>query len=406
MAFRRHFPGATVVRLEVNYRSTPEILRAAAAVLPRRERVKRLPTAAGASGPLPTVTSYATDADEARGVARALRSLHGPDRPWRAMAVLYRINAQSVRFEEALRAAGIPFRVRGGARFLDRPEIVGALEQLRASERRAPGLPFAAHLSDLAAHGRGDDDGDVATDDPDDDRQAVRRELVRLGHEYLAAEGPPGSFDGFRGYLASVFADDLAPPGDAVELLSFHRAKGLEWPAVFVTGLERGLVPIAYADTPAALSEERRLVYVAMSRAASDLRLSWAQRRTLGDRDTPRRPSPYLIPINAVLTGQPSETPPRRRPRAGLAAARAAGGLGPAGDADPTVLSALVEWRRGLARVNGIPAFVIFHDATLAAVAEAKPRNHRDLLALPGIGPVKVERYGDAVLDVVRRHAS
>jgi DNA helicase-2/ATP-dependent DNA helicase PcrA len=224
-------------------------------------------------------------------------------------------------------------------------------------------------------------------------------------------------------HLAGTLADeDPMVAGDAVELLTFHKAKGLEWPTVFVTGLERGLVPIAYAETPAALAEERRLLYVAITRAGRDLRLSWAQRRSLGARTMSRQPSPYLAVIGAALDalapggdGDWQAAVAAERARQAKARATAAGAKVPrppkpkvlvGANADPAVLAELVEWRRSLARASGVPAYVIFHDTTLAAVAEARPRTRDDLLALPGLGPVKVERYGEALLGLIGRHAS
>ncbi|MEO7836538.1 MAG: HRDC domain-containing protein, partial [Acidimicrobiales bacterium] len=192
-------------------------------------------------------------------------------------------------------------------------------------------------------------------------------------------------------------------------------AKGLEWPVVFVTGLERGLVPIAHADTPALLDEERRLLYVALTRAVDELHCTWAERRTFGSRTVHRNPSPWLDSVIVAVTAMaeavgagPAEW------RARIAAERSrlqkdagAGGRRPWGvaraptagaNADPTVLDALKAWRSDKARASGVPAYVIFHDATLAAVAEARPSNRDELLALPGLGPVKAERYGETLL--------
>lgn len=415
--FRSHFPDAAIVRLEMNYRSTPQILVAAGAVLPSGLRTKQALRPTLADGPVPTITEYPAEKDEARGIAKMLRDSHAPGVSWSSMAVLYRTNAQSAAFEEALLAAGVPFSVRGAARFLDRAEVRAALARLEKAAVDAPGLPFSAHLSDLAdPDDPGVDPGGntggakTLTEEEYDHAQA----LVKLGHEYLAADGGNGSFEGFRSYLATSLHNEDAVDGDAVELLSFHRAKGLEWPTVFVTGMERGLVPIAYADTPAAHAEERRLVYVAITRAARNLHLSWAARRTTGSREYARKPSPYLAVIETALealgpegTGDWRAAVAREKERLKTARAQARESRPMAApNPDPEVMDALVTWRRDLARASGVPAYVIFHDTTLAAVADAKPQSREALLALPGLGPVKVERYGDALLDLVQAHAS
>ncbi|HKN40432.1 MAG TPA: ATP-dependent DNA helicase UvrD2 [Acidimicrobiia bacterium] len=425
--FARHFPGAGVVRLEENYRSTPQVLAAAHAVLPGGARRKKPLRPTLADGPLPTVTAHASDRDEAAAVARALQAAHQPGARWAGTAVLYRTNAQSAPLEAALRAAGVPYRVRGAARFLDRPAVAAALEELRRAAAAGPGLPLVAHLAGLLEWAEEGGGGEEAVRD----RREHVDALVRLGHDYLAADtaysgdtpAPPGtgSAAGFVAYLVTVLAETVysgdtpEPPGttaaDAVELLTFHKAKGLEWPVVFVTGLERGLVPIAYAETPAALAEERRLLYVALTRAERELHLSWAQRRTLGGREMSRQASPYLVSIEAALAafgpgGDGDWQAAVAAERARLARARAAAGRPRAmvgASADPQVLAELVAWRKTLARASGVPAQVIFHDATLAAVAEARPSDRAALMAVPGLGPLKVDRYGDELLALVAR---
>jgi DNA helicase-2/ATP-dependent DNA helicase PcrA len=277
---RERFPSVAVVQLDHNYRSTPQVVAAANAVLAgpgRRAQVR----AARPEGPAPDVAVYDTDEAEARGVARSARAARASDIAWSRIAVLYRVNAQSALFEEAFSRAGVPYRVRGGVRFLDRPEVQVVLDRLRDASREVPGRTFAEHLVDLTSgdDGDGDEEKEEEKEELSEERQEHVDAVVRLGREYLDSEGGRGSVDGFLAFLrTSLRGEDVEDAGnDAVELLTFHRAKGLEFHTVFVTGLERGLVPISHAKTSDALDEEQRLLYVAASRAEQVLHLSWSR---------------------------------------------------------------------------------------------------------------------------------
>lgn len=389
------FPGAEVVRLGVNYRSTPQIVAASAAALTGGSGVRRpTPEAVHGDGPVPTLSAHADESAEAAAVARSLHAAHLGGTPWGAMAILYRTNAQSAAFETALASAAVPFRVTGSDRFVDRPEVRATLDELRRHERATPGRRFADHLTDLAE--------DAAT--VGEEQREHLDALVRLGHEYLGAEGGGGSLDGFLAWLQAATRGEGGEAGDAVELLTFHKAKGLEWQVVFVTGLERGLVPISHAGTDEERAEEQRLLHVALSRAQQELHLSWAQERTIRTRTVRRRPSPYLDEIMAAVSPGARDRIPD--PRLQLAQVRnrlhSTGGEGPVPDAE--LLAALKEWRRLQARAADVPAYVVFSDATLTEVAASRPRNEAELLDVRGVGPVKVERYGSALLELVARH--
>ena len=404
--FPRRFPGATVVHLDDNYRSSPQVLAVANVVIGGHHRLR----AHEPDGPLPTVASFPTDREEAVGVARAVRRRQGGGRSWSEVAVLTRTHAQLVLFEEAFRAAAIPFRVRGSARFLSQPEVRDALGHLR---RLPPGTPMAEAVSDLvdlaqeaAATGATAATGGAAAGGPAAERAEHLESLARLGREHLAAE-PGGTVAGFLAWLvATLKGDEPDAGGDAVELATLHAAKGLEWPVVFVAGLEQGLMPIGHAESAEARAEERRLLYVGLTRARRELHCSWAEKRTFGARTAGRSPSPYLERIEAAIQALAEGRPPpdwREQLADSRALVRAARPSGPevGRNADPRMLETLKTWRAATARATGVPAYVVFHDTTLAAVAEAKPRDRAALLALPGVGPVKVERYGDALLSLV-----
>ena len=410
LGFRERFPGGRILYLDDNYRSSPQVLAVANAVLGSSVRATSPMRATQPDGPLPTVRSYPTDLEEARGVARLLRERHAPTSPWSHMAVLTRTNAQLVVFEESLRARQIPYRVRGEGAFLKRPEIREALADLR---RRPRGWPLATALPDLeeaarAARSEPAETVSAGVDERGDELDA----LVRLATDHAAAD-PDATVESFVAWLvATVRADEPDAGQSAVELATFHAAKGLEWPIVFLGGLERGLVPSGLADTTEARAEERRLLYVAATRASSELHCSWAERRTFGTRTLTRTPSPYLDTIQAAIRAVDVGTADWRRfleePRARLRASRGHRDrtrIQVGREADPELLAALKAWRARAARASGVPAFVIFHDTTLAAVAEARPADRPALLALPGMGPVKAERYGDAILAVLAAHA-
>jgi ATP-dependent DNA helicase UvrD/PcrA len=251
------------------------------------------------------------------------------------MAVLFRTNAQSSLFETAMTRRGVPFRVTGMQRFAARPAVRVLLDQLRGADRRIPGRPFTDHLGDLAA----DIDEAPDPDDPPgtdldvdaadapvpapgasaDGLRTHRDALLRLGRDYLAVENGPGSLAGFVSWL------DLATRGEpsderGVDLVTFHRAKGLEWQVVFVTGLERGLVPISWATTPAARAEERRLLHVALGRAEDWVHCSWARERTAYGRRATRQATPWLTELERAA-GSARVEPVDRKARLGDALA-------------------------------------------------------------------------------------
>jgi DNA helicase-2/ATP-dependent DNA helicase PcrA len=422
--FARHFPGGRVVRLAVNYRSTPQVVATADAVLASPSgRPRPVPVSVRDDGPAPAVHEFESDDAEAKGVALLVRDAHDRGVPWSRIAVLYRTNAQSAAFEQALQRLGVPYRLPGVGAFLQRPEVKAELARLRRAERAAPGRPLADHLNDLLA---GDETADETGRDAEPSDGAAREArgeldephagergqhadvLVHFGHEYLAAEGSAGSLSGFVAWLTATTRNEADPlERDAVELLSYHRAKGLEFDVVCVTGLEAGLVPISYARTPEAKAEEQRLLHVALSRAIDELHVSWAASRAIRGRERTRRPSPWLDTIRRVAAGLPP--PAAADPREGLRAIRSTLDAVRPDDLPPLdrkLFDALREWRLHEARSAEVPAYVVFNDATLTHIAQRRPDTLVALREIPGIGPTKIERHGDAVLEVVRRHAT
>jgi DNA helicase-2/ATP-dependent DNA helicase PcrA len=303
--FADDHPSAGVVSLEDNFRSSPEIVAVAGAVLrrpgaPTRGTAHQGTAQGGAvrqpNGPVPTVASFADDAEEARAVARAVRDLHAPGNAWSRVAVLARTNARLDVLASALGDAAIPYRLQGG-RPLAR---VAGVSDLLVGARAAS---FASALRTDARAER--------THEGDPERRERLRALVEAIDQYLDLDRD-GTVETFRSWLDTTERVYEGPAGDAVCLSTFHRAKGLEWPAVFVCGLEDGLVPLGHRVQPDVLAEERRLLYVALTRAQTELRCSWAERCRVGTRLAARRPSPLLAAAQdavATLAGRAADRP-------------------------------------------------------------------------------------------------
>jgi DNA helicase-2/ATP-dependent DNA helicase PcrA len=336
------------------------------------------------------LTGYDDEPAEATAVVARVKTLEAQGVPVREMAVLYRVNAQSEVYEAALADADVPYVVRGGARFFDRPEVRQAVVLLRGSSRSATdeladsSLPEAV-AEILTAAG--------LTDEPPPGRGAARekwdalRALVGLAEEVAAADATAG-LDTFVAELAQRAEAQHAPVVDGVTLASLHAAKGLEWDAVFLVGLVEGTLPITHASTPEQVEEERRLLYVGVTRARRHLWVSWAAARAAGGRRS-RKPSRFLDGLR-----------PADRPSGSARAAKGAKLAVPEEDAE--VFEALRTWRRDTAAAAAMPPYIVFSDRTLAAIASARPGSLQELAALSGVGPKKLDDYGAAVLEVVR----
>jgi DNA helicase-2/ATP-dependent DNA helicase PcrA len=424
--FTRHWPDAEVVTLDDNHRCSPQIVHAAASVL---GSVGVGLHSTRPDGPEPDVLAYATDDDEARGVAAAVVSSHRDGVSWSQMGVLARTNAQVRLLAAALDAAGVPHRVPGSADLLTHPVTARALEALHRQPSR-PARMAAADLEEAAS---------VAEREAD---REVLECLVELARQYeqvdVAARGA-----GLADWLVATLARDrdgatspaaggAARARDGVTVCSFHRAKGLEWSTVWVCGLEQGLVPIGHAGTADALDEERRLLYVAMTRAGSTLHASWSRRRRFATRSVPREPSPWLAlvdqrlapgtacglapPLDATAWRARLEeqrqglrravAAPGRSRRSGRGTAMPEAAAVALVPADPDVVAAVRAWRADAARASGVPAHVLLHDRTLAALAALAPTTLDGLADVPGLGPVKIARYGPTLLSLLTPHAA
>lgn len=392
--FPQREPKATVITLADNYRSTPQILAVAAAAMGGRG-TPLVPHRG--DGPVPDVTAYDDENYEAAGIAAAIRAAREPTEGWNGQAVLVRTNAQLVVIEQALSAAGIPVRIRGGKGPLATPEV---REVIRRIGR--PGIDFAVAVEEFTAEL---DEVPEEMTPAEVERRANKEALLRVISDYRVVDPRPSGPD-FLAWLATIQANEVHRDADAVDLSTFHGAKGLEWPVVHLAGLESGFVPISYADTGAQLSEERRLLYVAVTRAQRELHLSHAGERTFRTKPTSRRPSPYLAEIERAIEHLRRGLDPTAY-RA--LAARARRPLGdrrrrsPAEIDDP-LFQELRAWRSAQSRAHDVPAYVVLNDATLKAIAAGKPSSRGQLAGISGIGPTKLERYGADILKIVASH--
>ncbi len=354
--FTAEYPHATLVRLVRNYRSTPEVIACA----------NRL-TGVGAegalvaqqeSGPPADFAEHEDEVAEAAAVAARARAFIAAGTPPRQIAVLVRVNAQTERFERALAEAGVPCQVRGAERFFNRAEVRQATGLLRAAARSAPAAGLAAaggvagadgppgadggagRADGGAGGGGGAGDAAVApgavaevrdvlsglglTREPPGGRGAARERweslaaLAQLAEDFCAAT-PGATLAGVVGELARRAAIEYAPQVEGVTVASLHAAKGLEWDVVFLPGLTEGNLPIIHADTEEAVAEERRLLYVGVTRARRQVLLSWPLARAPGGRQN-RKPSRFL---DGLRPGRSAGA--ARRNRAATSARRASG---------------------------------------------------------------------------------
>ena len=424
LRFTDTHPGAATVRLVRNYRSTPQVLSLANTLLTgpsgqRRGGAVEL-VAQHEGGPRPELTVHDDDQAEAAGVAERITKLVAAGRPLREIAVLFRTNGQSEALESALADADVPYLVRGGERFFSRREVREAILLLRGAARTDDGSkPLPDFVGDVLG-GMGWHEDAPATGGAARSRWESLKALVDLAAR-LAASTPGARLPELVRDLDERIAAQHAPAVEGVTLASLHAAKGLEWDIVFLTGCSDGFMPIMMAEGAEEIEEERRLMYVGVTRAREVLHLSWARARTPGAKGT-RRVSRFLDQAADILGEGARSTPGRTtasrgsgrlkasRPRVCkgcgaelTTATERASGRCP--ECPPTYDEATFErlraWRLAVSRAASVPAFVVFSDATLEAIAEAEPGGQRDLAAISGVGPRKLSLYADQVLAVV-----
>jgi DNA helicase-2/ATP-dependent DNA helicase PcrA len=431
--FARRHPRATVIRLVRDYRSTPQVVACANSVMASAGGAGLSAVTLQAQQPPGPKVEFAEEPDEAAeaaGIADWLVRQAAAGVSYRDMAVLFRINAQSPAIEQALAERRVPYLVRGAERFYERPEVRQALLTLRNEAKVMTGVESGTAVEQLHAVL-----GVLGwTPKPPEGAGAVRERweslaaLVSVAEDLAtertrtAAVAPAGS-TAEPLTLAEVSAElerraeaQHVPAAQGVTVSTLHSAKGLEWDAVALLGVHEGTLPFTLATTPEQLAEERRLLYVGVTRARRLLRISWSRSR--GGGSGSRKPSRFLdavLPEGMRSRGAGAAEPRARRKGSvlsqhcrscGRALADAAERkMGRHQDCpatfDEQTLEQLKQWRKQVANEQSVPAFCVFTDATLVAIAEARPAAVQDLVKIQGLGPAKSDRYGDQVLAII-----
>jgi DNA helicase-2/ATP-dependent DNA helicase PcrA len=356
------------------------------------------------AGPAVRFTPASDEVAEADAVADAIGALVAGGIPASEVAVLFRINAQSEAFEEALASRGLPYVVRGAARFFERPEVRQAVTLLRAAVRTDAESSSLLDLLRATLAGMGWTPDAPTTRGQTRDRWESLQALMVMAQE--AGDVVP---DEFVADLDRRAAEQHAPAAGGATLATLHAAKGLEWDAVFLAGMHDGTMPLTHATTDAEIEEERRLLYVGVTRAREHLTVSWASARTPGGRGN-RRPSRFLDALLPAETRAATARPRSRRaahcrecgkPLATAAEKKRQRCADCPASYDEALFERLRVWRKERADEDSVPAFVVFTDATLQLIAEQRPTSPAALLRISGVGPAKLERYGESLLEVV-----
>ena len=396
LSFAKRHPDAEVIKLVRDYRSTPQIVSLANTLLTSAPKKNSFPVleliAQREPGKKVTFSNYSDDDAEAASIAARIRRKIAAGTQPQDIAILYRTNAQSEAFENALSDAGVSYVVRGGDRFFARRDVRDAIVLLRgASKTSAPDQTLVEIVQDtLMSTGW--------TPTPPAVRGAARERwdalnaLVVLAQDLVQTRAAT---------LADLLADlddrarnQHAPTVAGVTLASLHAAKGLEWDVVFLAGLSEGLMPISLAETPEAVAEERRLLYVGITRARLELELSYSQSRNANSRGNRQR--------SRFLTGLWQEPGAAAHGGRGLLSRD----ISAPGEIDEALLEKLETWRKSRAGAHGVTSSAVMPTVVLQRLAAERPTSISALLQTRSVGPDRGERWGEEMLAIIKNHVS
>ncbi|MCI7551833.1 MAG: ATP-dependent DNA helicase UvrD2 [Actinomycetaceae bacterium] len=411
--FTTEFTHAQKVVLNRNYRSTPQIVDLAnsivgedstgAAVMLRAMRPSALPV---------RYTRYDGDDAEARAIAQRIAAMANDGRDFSQIAVLYRVNSQSARFERALGDLHVPYIVRGSERFFARREVMEAMVALKQASRTPEDLPLPdivrSTLQALGWRESAPEQRGAAWE-----RWDALNTILTLAQEMW--EGSRAALPQFVADLEDRAASENAPVRNAVTLSSLHAAKGLEWPVVFLAGAREGLIPISLARTAQDIDEEQRILYVGVTRARDELYISYAAsagdetaggderyfayRRGASDAHAKR--SRFL---ESVWRENEPETAVGRSTQKRREAAAARQEFVTAHSNDRALFELLKEWCIERSEIERRQTYQILNDATLRHIAIEKPRNLEEFSRIKGIGARKLSAYGNEIVAIVVKY--
>ena len=389
MNLPQRFPEATVLRLTTNYRSTSNIVNFANQINKNSSSALDLHPIRS-SGAEVAFNAFEAEADEAAQIARELRGRTDLDQ----VSILYRTNSQSAALENALNQERVGYAVRNGEGFFQHPKVREALRLLRAESLSSEvqitvGDRVLEVLRVLNWHPESSPSAQGASRD----EWEMLNALHKLSQEFE-------NYDELIQELEDRSQHSHAPSRNVVTLASLHSVKGMEWPQVYIIGVNEGTIPYTLAKDSAAIEEERRLFYVGVTRAKDKLAISWT-----------RQPSQFLK-VSGALASASASLPSTltcivcgRPLKSGGEKKRGRCSDCPS-EYDEQLFEDLRSWRYRKAQELDVPAFVIFTDATLEAIAHHLPMNDQQLLAISGIGARKLNDYGADILQLVKSRSS